>query len=132
MRLSIRPGETGDGEEYSVLSSLFPAQHDRLLAPYNESLGGIPDERAETTGIHVGTLAADAMLAKSHDGPFYATSNRFPGEQRVFHRFSDVINEMIEARIWAGIHFRTPDAQSANLGREVERYIPKHWFAAAH
>ncbi len=55
-----------------------------------------------------------------------------PGEQRAFTRFSDVTNEVLEARIWAGIHFRTPDVQSAELGGEIERYIHKHWFAAAH
>jgi len=50
---------------------------------------------------------------------FYATSSRFPGEQRVFHGFSDLTNEVLRARIWAGIHFRNPDVQAANLGREV-------------
>ena len=60
---------------------------------------------------------------------FYATSSRFPGEQRVFHRFSDLTNEVLEARIWAGIHFRNADVQAANLGREVEDYVHKHQFA---
>jgi hypothetical protein len=63
---------------------------------------------------------------------FYVTSSRFPGEQRPFNRFSGVTNEVLEARIWAGIHFRTADVESANLGREVERYIHTHFFAAAH
>ena len=35
---------------------------------------------------------------------FYATSGRFPGEQRTFNRFSDLTDEVLEARIWAGIH----------------------------
>jgi hypothetical protein len=43
-----------------------------------------------------------------------------------------VTNEVLEARIWAGIHFRAADVQSADLGREVARYIYKHQFAAAH
>ena len=63
---------------------------------------------------------------------FYATSSRFPGEQRSFSRFSDLTNEVLEARIWAGIHFRTADVQAAKLGRDVERYISTHLFAAAH
>ena len=64
--------------------------------------------------------------------PFYATSSRFPGEQRASTRFSDLTNEVLEARIWAGIHFRTADVQSADLGREIARYIHTHFFAAAH
>jgi hypothetical protein len=60
-----------------------------------------------------------------------ARACRFPGEQRTFHRFSDLTNEVLEARIWAGIHFRNPDVQAANLGRGVERSIHTHSFAAA-
>ena len=61
-------------------------------------------------------------------GTFYATSGRFPDEQRTFNRFSDLTNEVLEARIWAGIHFRNADVQAAKLGRKVERYIHKHQF----
>ena len=63
---------------------------------------------------------------------FYATSSRFPGEQRVFHRFSDLTNEVLEARIWAGIHYRNPDLQAKNLGADVERYVHTHQFAFVH
>ncbi len=59
---------------------------------------------------------------------FYATSSQFPGEQRHFERFSDVINELIEARIWAGVHFRNADLQAATLGKRVARYTHLHWF----
>lgn len=59
-------------------------------------------------------------------------SGRFPGEQRVFHRFSDLTNEVLKARIWAGIHFRNPDVQAANLGREVVNYVRTHQFAFVH
>jgi hypothetical protein len=59
---------------------------------------------------------------------FFLTSGRYPGEQRLFSRFSDVTNEILEARIWAGIHFRNPDVQAANLGRDVEQYIHETQF----
>ena len=39
-------------------------------------------------------------------------------------------NEVLEARIYAGIHFRNPDVQSADLGREIARYAHKRCFAA--
>ena len=63
---------------------------------------------------------------------FYLTSGRYPGEQRFFSRFSDVTNEIVEARIWAGVHFRNADVQSANLGREVEQYIHEMQFDFVH
>jgi hypothetical protein len=64
--------------------------------------------------------------------PFYLVSGRFPGEHREFTRFSDVTNEIVEARIWAGIHFRNADVQAANLGAQVEHYIHKTQFAFVH
>jgi hypothetical protein len=68
--------------------------------------------------------------------PFFLTSSRFPTdpaqprEQRSFTKFSAVTNEILEARIWAGIHFRNADAQSEKLGGDVERYIHTHLFAS--
>lgn len=62
---------------------------------------------------------------------FFLTSSRFPGEQRLFTRFSAVTDEILEARIWAGIHFRNADVQAADLGRDVERYVHTRLFAAA-
>jgi VCPO second helical-bundle domain len=78
------------------------------------------------------SMHALASFFGTDEMTFYATSGRFPGEQRTFNRFSDLTNEVLEARIWAGIHYRNADVQAANLGREVERYIHTHFFAAAH
>jgi len=64
--------------------------------------------------------------------PFYVTSSRFPGERRYFERFSDVISQLLEARIWAGIHFREADEQGALLGERVARYAQQHYFGSLH
>jgi PAP2 superfamily len=47
---------------------------------------------------------------------------------RSFGRFSHVLKEIIDARVWAGIHFRTADEQGAVLGKEVAHYLKKHYF----
>jgi hypothetical protein len=47
---------------------------------------------------------------------------------RSFDRFSDILKEVIDARVWAGIHFRTADTQGAVLGRKVAHYLKKHYF----
>src|SRR5436309_4222205 len=47
---------------------------------------------------------------------------------RSFERFSDALNEVIDARVWAGIHFRTADTQGAVLGKRVAHYLKKHYF----
>ena len=56
------------------------------------------------------------------------TSSRFAGEIRSFDRFSDALDEIIEARIWAGLHYRTADVQARKLGRKVADYMAKHYF----
>src|SRR5437867_476720 len=47
---------------------------------------------------------------------------------RSFERFSDALKEVIDARVWAGIHFRTADTQGAVLGKRVAHYLKKHYF----
>jgi hypothetical protein len=62
---------------------------------------------------------------------FTAVSNKCspaPCPDRRFDRFSDAIKEIIDARVWAGIHFRTADVQGSVLGRKVVHYMTKHYF----
>ena len=47
---------------------------------------------------------------------------------RSFDRFSDALKEVTDARVWAGIHFRTADTQGAALGNKVAHYLEKHYF----
>jgi hypothetical protein len=47
---------------------------------------------------------------------------------RSFDRFSDMLREVIDARVWAGIHFRTADVQGAVLGKKVAHYLKRHYF----
>jgi hypothetical protein len=59
-------------------------------------------------------------------------SGRFPvgdpRETRHFDRFSEALQEVIDARVWGGIHFRTADVQGAVIGRKVARFVHKHHF----
>jgi hypothetical protein len=47
---------------------------------------------------------------------------------RSFDRFSDALKEVIDARVWGGIHFRTADTQGAALGNKVAHYMKQHYF----
>jgi PAP2 superfamily len=55
---------------------------------------------------------------------FSSSSN----SRRSFERFSEAIKEIIDARVWAGIHFRTADVQGAVLGKKIARYLREHYF----
>jgi hypothetical protein len=63
---------------------------------------------------------------------FDIASSRFPGQTRHFARFSHALKEVIEARIWGGIHFRAADDQGAVIGKKVARWARKHYFQPVH
>jgi hypothetical protein len=63
--------------------------------------------------------------------PVTFRSSRFPGQSRSFDRFSRVLKEIIDARVWGGIHFRTADVQGAVLGKKVAHWELKHYFQPA-
>ena len=54
--------------------------------------------------------------------------NGAPIPPRRFASFSQARTEIIDARVWGGIHFRTADRQGAVLGRKVAKYIRKNYF----
>jgi PAP2 superfamily len=58
---------------------------------------------------------------------FTAFSNR-TRTTRSYNRFSAALKEVIDARVWGGIHFRTADVQGAVLGKKVARWLAKHHF----
>jgi hypothetical protein len=62
---------------------------------------------------------------------FTAESNKCspaPCPPRSFDRFSEAIKEVIDARVWSGIHFRNADVQGAVLGKKVVSWLDKHYF----
>jgi hypothetical protein len=58
----------------------------------------------------------------------FSTFSTFSGTTRSFDRFSDAIKEIIDARVWAGIHFRTADVQGSVMGTKISHYLEKHYF----
>ncbi len=51
-----------------------------------------------------------------------------PDATRPYQKFTDVIEDTINARIWLGIHFRTPDVQGAELGEDVADWLDGRFF----
>jgi hypothetical protein len=47
---------------------------------------------------------------------------------RSFDRLSEALKEVIDARVWGGIHFRTADVQGAVLGKKVAHWLRRHYF----
>jgi hypothetical protein len=92
-----------------------------LTAPYPEHASG----HLCLDGAHLRVLQ---QFFGTDEIPFGVTSSQFGGETRFFDRFSQPLEEIIEARIWAGLHFRTADVQAAELGRNVAEYMADNYF----
>jgi hypothetical protein len=98
-----------------------------ITAPYPEH----PSGHLCLDGAHLRVLQ---MFFDTDNIRFGVMSNSLvggalvPGETRYFERFSEPLDEITEARIWAGLHFRTADVQGRKLGRKVAHYMAKHYF----
>jgi len=60
------------------------------------------------------------------------TSPNNPGFERHWRTFSEGISEVINARVYSGIHFRWSDERGAKLGWQVGRFVAQHAFARKH
>jgi hypothetical protein len=92
---------------------------------------GFPDHPSGHTCISGAFVRALKAFFGTDKIAFTAVSNKCspaPCPSRSFDRFSDALKEIIDARVWSGIHFRTADVQGAVLGKKVARYARKHYF----
>jgi hypothetical protein len=88
---------------------------------------GFPDHPSGHTCISGAIVHTLQNFFGTDKIPFTAFSNK-SCTTRSFDRFSHALKEIIDARVWAGIHFRTADTQGAVLGKKVAHYLEKHYF----
>ncbi|MFB4276090.1 vanadium-dependent haloperoxidase [Nonomuraea sp. MTCD27] len=50
------------------------------------------------------------------------------GTTRHFRSFSQALAEVVNARVWGGIHTRTADVAGAKIGKQVTAYMVRHYF----
>jgi hypothetical protein len=58
------------------------------------------------------------------------TDTNVAGRTRSFSRVSDAVDEIVDARIWSGIHFRNADEASVRIARQLASYRAKHYFGS--
>jgi hypothetical protein len=73
-------------------------------------------------------MATTLMLLFGDDpgAMIVATSPTNPGFERQWVAFSEGVEEVIDARVYSGIHYRTSDERGAQLGRRVARFVMSH------
>ena len=61
-------------------------------------------------------------------GHVLLTDTNVGGLTRSWSSFPQMIDEIVDARVWSGIHFLNPDKQGREMGEDVARSATKHYF----
>jgi hypothetical protein len=81
---------------------------------------------------HCITQASVASVLEAFFGdavpPFTLTSPTAPGVTRSFVRLSDYVAEVINARVYDGVHFRTSGEVGAAMGRQIGAYAVQNYL----
>lgn len=119
------PATEADASWTPLFDPTVPVSGPPLVTP------GFPDHPAGHGCISGATVHALRAFFGTDKISFNAESNKCspaPCLPRSFDRFSEALKEIIDARVWGGIHFRTADVQGAVLGKKVAHYMAKHYF----
>ena len=96
-----------------------------LTAPYPELVSG----HLGLDSSHTGVLRM--FFGNAPAGGYQITSffvNPGGDATRSFSSFSQAVDEIVQARIWAGLHFRTADVQAVELGTNVANFAAANYF----
>ena len=122
------PATEADPTWVPLFDPTVPVSGPPLVTP------GFPDHPAGHTCISSATVYALKAFFGTDKVSFTAVSNKCspaPCPSRSFHRLSVALKEIIDARVWGGIHFRTADVQGSVLGKKVAHYLKRHYFQPA-
>jgi hypothetical protein len=98
-----------------------------ISAPYPEYTSG----HMGLDGSH--TTVLQKFFGNAPAGGYQITSlfvNPGGPATRTFSSFSQAVDEIVEARIWAGLHFRNADVQGLQLGTNVANFAAANYFEA--
>ena len=116
-------------EDNNAATEADPLWTPLINAPYPDHTSG----HLCLDGAHTGVLRM--WFGDVIEGGFQITSistllNPPPADPRTrtFASFSQPLAELIEARIWAGLHFRNADVDGLTLGTNVAEFMADNYF----
>ncbi len=85
----------------------------------------------EYPSAHACHTTAIAEALESFFGPGrlrFSIDSLVTGETRHYKRFKEVVDEVNDARVWAGFHFRYSQEDGSRIGRKVARFVVRNFF----
>jgi hypothetical protein len=127
---AIRRGNE-DGNILTIADPMWTTYFSRNFSapqnpPYPDYTSGANNVTGATTRMLELILGSDQFLFNIH-----ALGSAVPIEAgdpnpRVYERFSDLANDVVNARIYLGIHFRFADVAGRSQGRRAAQYAFEH------
>ena len=69
---------------------------------------------------------AKVLMLEFGDNPGVPITVTLSGITRHWNRFSEGVQEVIDARVYSGIHFRNSDEVGARMGRQIAQFVSHH------
>jgi hypothetical protein len=87
-----------------------------------------PDHPSGHMCLDGGNVGALQLFFGTDEIAFDVSSFVITDHPNHYDRFSQTLDEIEDARVWAGLHFRTADVQGEQLGLNVAGYMGEHYF----
>jgi hypothetical protein len=103
-----------------------PASPDPAWSP----LIGTPNHPSYPSAHGCFTAGVTESLAAffHRDEVSFSVDSTSSGTTHTFRRFSELLREVENARVWGGIHFRSDDQDAAAIGRKVAYWIEQNFL----
>ena len=111
--LAIRGGDT-DGNDATVVDETWTPL---LPTPPH------PEYPSGHSSVSSSMATVLELMFGAGGGPIVVTISPIT---RQWSSFEEAVEEVIDARVYSGIHFRTADEAGARMGRQIARYVATH------
>ena len=117
----------GEPLEGNPDTSPDPSWTPLISAPYPDHVSGHLGQDGSHTGV-LRMFFGDAPAGGYQITSASAFVSASDPKTRPFSSFNQALDEVVEARIWAGLHFRTADVQARQLGTNVANFAAANYF----
>jgi hypothetical protein len=95
-----------------------------LLAtpPFSDYIAG------HTTYAGAAEKVLEHVFGKHPRVVFVLTSQTAPGVVETYSTFEAIADDVVDARVWGGIHWRTSSARGRAVGEEIGRHATRHFL----
>src|SRR5688500_18759534 len=69
---------------------------------------------------------AKILVSEFGENPGVPIAVTLSGITRSWNSFNEALDEVIDARVYSGIHFRNSDEVGARMGRQIAQFVSKH------